>query len=85
MPIEQRYRVLYFGALASALGQREETVHSGAATVAELQAQLIARGGAWAALEAPSVRCAVNQCLAAPETALPTACEVAFFPPVTGG
>ena len=48
---------------------------------------LHARGGAWAEALAPerSLRMAYNQVMCSPETEIADGCEVAFFPPVTGG
>ncbi len=80
--------VLYFAALREAVGTEREAfsllpeIH----TVVQLRASLCARGGVWEALkEGKSLRAAVNQRLAAPDTALRDGDEVAFFPPVTGG
>jgi molybdopterin synthase sulfur carrier subunit len=55
--------------------------------VGELRAFLRDRGGAWAAALAPgrSLRMACNQLMADEATPLTEGCEVAFFPPVTGG
>jgi molybdopterin synthase sulfur carrier subunit len=55
--------------------------------VASLRQALIERGGVHAqclALGLP-VRVAVNQIMASDATPLTVDCEVAFFPPVTGG
>lgn len=81
--------VLYFARLREALGvQREElALPEGVTTVAGLRAHLRERGGAWdkeLAADRP-VRIAVNQDMAAPDTALRNGDEVAVFPPVTGG
>ena len=58
-----------------------------AGTIAELRAELLARGGALAEALAPgrAVRMALNQMLAHEHAGLSEGDEVAFFPPVTGG
>lgn len=81
--------VLYFARLRESLGlDREQIALSPSlATAGELIAQLRARGGAWEAELAPDkpVRVAVDQDMATPGTPLADGCEVALFPPVTGG
>ena len=82
-------RVLFFASLREALGTAAlEVAHSSElATLADLQAHLVAtHDGHWAeALGADNVVRAVNQEVAALDTALCDGDEVAFFPPVTGG
>lgn len=81
-------RILYFAALREQLGQASEQLDlpAGVATVADLRAHLVARGGDWSALaKTGALRVAVNQAMAKPETAVADGDEVAFFPPVTGG
>jgi sulfur-carrier protein len=82
-----KIQVLYFAALREALGIEREVIETDARTIAELRAQLCARGDAYAHGLAPgrNVRAALNQVMAAPETRLAPDAEVAFFPPVTGG
>jgi molybdopterin synthase sulfur carrier subunit len=81
--------VLYFAWLRERTGRAEErvVVPASVVTVADLIAWLRARTpGHDAAFARPRlVRCAVNQIFAAPDTALKSGDEVAFFPPVTGG
>jgi molybdopterin synthase sulfur carrier subunit len=80
--------VLYFAWLRERVGAAEERLDlpAGIDTVAALVAWLRARSpGHEAALSAPSVRCAVDQDFATPETPIRGGEEVAFFPPVTGG
>lgn len=79
--------VLYFAWLRERVGRAEEALAlpQGVATVAALRQHLINRGPAYASLAQPTVRVAVNQTMAGPETALGPGDEVAFFPPVTGG
>jgi molybdopterin synthase sulfur carrier subunit len=56
-------------------------------TVGAVRAHLVARGGKWAEALAPerALRMAYNQVMCTPDTELADGCEVAFFPPVTGG
>lgn len=56
-------------------------------TVGDVRQWLIARGDAWAEVlaEGRALRMACNQQMCQADTALTAGCEVAFFPPVTGG
>ncbi len=82
-------QVLYFSWLRERTGVGEEQITPPAdvATVADLVAWLKTRGpgfeAAFAAMK--TVRCAVNQDMAQPETRIKPGDEIAFFPPVTGG
>ncbi|SFU57834.1 molybdopterin converting factor subunit 1 [Pseudoduganella namucuonensis] len=79
----------FFASVREALGTSTETVAlpEGVSTVAAVRALLVARGGAWAQAlgEGRALRMACNQVMCQPETAVTDGCEVAFFPPVTGG
>ena len=79
----------FFASLREALGSSHETLTlpPGVATVGELRTFLRGRDEAWAAALAPgrSLRMACNQLMADDATPLSDGCEVAFFPPVTGG
>lgn len=79
----------FFASVREALGVSQEaaTLPAGVTTVGAVRAHLAARGGAWAEALAPerSLRMAFNQVMCDPETAINDGCEVAFFPPVTGG
>ncbi|CDG83008.1 molybdopterin converting factor subunit 1 [Janthinobacterium agaricidamnosum] len=79
----------FFASVREALGMSQEVLELDAplATVGELRVVLIARGGAWAEAlgEGRALRMACNQVMCHADTPLPDACEVAFFPPVTGG
>ena len=79
--------VRYFASIREAVGHGSEAVQTQAATLADLRAELIARGGVYADVLAPgrAVRMALNQDLCEASVALTDGCEVAFFPPVTGG
>ena len=80
-------RLKYFASIREALGTGSESLQTDAPTVAALRDALIARGGASAEVLARSrhVRVALNQTLCDESAALSEGCEVAFFPPVTGG
>jgi molybdopterin synthase sulfur carrier subunit len=79
--------VKYFASIREAVGQGSETVQTTARTTGELRDELIARGGAYAQVLArgKAVRAAVDQVMQAESAPLEEGCEVAFFPPVTGG
>ena len=85
----QLLTVLYFAWLRERTGTAEErlALPDGVRTVGELIAHLSARstGHAAAFENRLTVRCAVNQDFAGPDTPLGPGDEVAFFPPVTGG
>ncbi|MET3435500.1 molybdopterin converting factor subunit 1 [Sphingomonas sp. 1185] len=81
--------ILYFAWVRERIGLSEETVTPPpeVATMADLIGWLAARGGGYAeALAEPErLRAAVDQNFVALDTAIGRACEVAIFPPVTGG
>jgi sulfur-carrier protein len=79
--------VKYFASVREALGMSGEALQTSAATVAELRDELIARGGAFSQELArdKSVRVALNHTMTEEDVRLSEGCEVAFFPPVTGG
>lgn len=79
--------VKYFASIREGLGQASEVLDTEALTLGALRDELIARGGAYSVSLARDrlVRMALDQVMS-PETApLTPDCEVAFFPPVTGG
>lgn len=82
-------QLLYFAWLRERVGTGEESVAPppDVKTVASLIDWLIARGPGYAQafVNRRTVRCAVNQDFAGPETAIAPGDEIAFFPPVTGG
>jgi len=81
-------KLLYFAGLREALGTNgEEIALPGVVSdVAGLKAFLAARGAAWQVLaQSRSLRAAVNQQMAGPDSKISDGDEVAFFPPVTGG
>ena len=73
----------YFASVREAMGSSGETLETVATTIADLRAQLVARGAQ--TLARPSVRAALNRVMCTDDVALSEGCEVAFFPPVTGG
>lgn len=79
--------VLYFAWVRERIGLPRERVETGAATVAELVAELRAREERYAAAFADlsALRVAVDQELTDFDAPLAGAREVAFFPPMTGG
>ena len=79
--------VRYFASVREALGRDSEAVQTDAATLGALRDELIARGEPYAGTLARgrAVRMALDQVMSDESAALREGCEVAFFPPVTGG
>jgi molybdopterin synthase sulfur carrier subunit len=79
--------VKYFASIREAIGQGAEALATQAGTCGALRDELIARGGAYAQALArgKAVRVALDQVMTAETSELRDGCEVAFFPPVTGG
>lgn len=79
--------VKYFASIREAIGQGSELRETSALTLANLRDELLATSPAHAASLARgrSVRMAVNQVMSDETAVLNDGCEVAFFPPVTGG
>lgn len=77
----------YFASVREALGRDSETLYTQASTLAELRDALAARPGAagQALARGRSLRMALNQVMCDESAALVEGCEVAIFPPVTGG
>lgn len=77
----------YFASIREALGVGQERWQTQAQTVAELRQELIARDGVYAEVlgSTRALRAALNQELCEGSAVLQDGCEVAFFPPVTGG
>ena len=82
-----KVRIRYFASVRESLSSSGETVDTAAGTLAALRDELIARGGAYASALArgKAVRMALDQTMSDEAAALNDDCEVAFFPPVTGG
>ncbi|HEY8361030.1 MAG TPA: molybdopterin converting factor subunit 1 [Ramlibacter sp.] len=80
-------RIKYFASVREAVGQGSETLATRSETLGALRDELIARGEPYARALARgrSVRMALDQDMCDESAALREGCEVAFFPPVTGG
>jgi sulfur-carrier protein len=85
MNIELRF----FASVREALGTAHESVAmpEHVRTIGAVRQYLCQRGGAWgeALAEGRALRMAYNHTMCGPQTAITEGCEVAFFPPVTGG
>jgi molybdopterin synthase sulfur carrier subunit len=79
--------VRYFASIREAIGQGSESLDTSAASLSALRDELIARGAAYAdsLARGKAVRLALDQVMSDESAALRDGCEVAFFPPVTGG
>ena len=79
----------FFASVREALGTGQErlSVPDEVVTVGDVRAYLRERGGAWAEAlaEGRALRMACNQQMTGADTRISDGCEVAFFPPVTGG
>ena len=79
----------FFASVREAVGVSQEmlVVPDDVATVGALRAHLRARGSVWAEslAEHKVLRMACNQQMTDADAQLSEGCEVAFFPPVTGG
>ncbi len=79
----------FFASVREQLGTSQEnlTLPDGVATVSDVRALLVQRGGVWSTALGgeQSLRTALNHAMCGADTALEEGCEVAFFPPVTGG
>ena len=77
----------YFASIREAVGSGSETLETSARTLGALRAELIARAGPLGEALAPgrAVRMALDQVMQDESAVLTPDCEVAFFPPVTGG
>jgi molybdopterin synthase sulfur carrier subunit len=79
--------IKYFASIRESVGLGHEAFDTQASTLGALRDALIARGGAYAdsLARGRAVRVALNQVMRDESAALVDGCEVAFFPPVTGG
>ena len=79
--------IKYFASIREAIGQGSESRETAALTLAGLRDELLAASPRHAACLARgrAVRMAVDQVMRDETAALHEGCEVAFFPPVTGG
>jgi sulfur-carrier protein len=85
MNIELRF----FASVRETLGTAQESIAlpQHILTVGDVRQHLCQRGGVWAEAlaEGRSLRMAYNHTMTGPQTTITEGCEVAFFPPVTGG
>lgn len=79
--------VLYFAWVRERIGVPKERIETGAATVADLVAELKAREARYevAFADLSALRVALDQELSDFDASLDGVREVAFFPPMTGG
>lgn len=76
----------YFASIREDLNCESESWQTHVSTVGALRDELVARGPAYQCLASDQpVRMALNQEMCAPDAPLTEGCELAFFPPVTGG
>ena len=79
----------FFASVREALGTSQETLAlpEHVQTIGDVRAFLRLRGGVWAEAlaEGRALRMACNQQMTDAATRITNGCEVAFFPPVTGG
>ncbi|HYD59025.1 MAG TPA: molybdopterin converting factor subunit 1 [Noviherbaspirillum sp.] len=79
----------FFASVREAVGTSQENVSlpDDVVTVGDVRSFLRERGGAWAEAlaEGRALRMACNQQMTDAGTRISEGCEVAFFPPVTGG
>jgi molybdopterin synthase sulfur carrier subunit len=79
-------KVLFFASLRERLGcQSLDFPYQPNLTVAELKAQLKAKGDTWQQALEGAVLAAVDQDMVDDDRVIADNAEVAFFPPVTGG
>lgn len=80
-------KIRYFAAIREAVGQGGESLQTRSETLGALRDELVARGEPYATALArgKAVRMALDQVMSDESAVLREGCEVAFFPPVTGG
>ena len=85
--MSMQIEILYFAWVRERVGRSKETIETDALTVAQLVDQLISRDPAYgvAFKDLSQIKVAVDQELSDFTTPLINVCEVAFFPPMTGG
>ena len=78
--------IKYFASIREAIGRASEQRETAATSLAGLRDELLASGPAYACLDrGRAVRMALNQVMTEESVLLMPGCEIAFFPPVTGG
>jgi molybdopterin synthase sulfur carrier subunit len=80
-------RIKYFAAIREAMGRSSEDWDTSVTTLGELRQALVARDARddHPLASGRAVRIALNQLMCEEDALLTLGCEVAFFPPVTGG
>ena len=78
--------IKYFAAIREAVGRASELRETSATTLAGLRDELLVADSGYNSLSrGRAVRMALNQVMCDESAKLAAGCEVAFFPPVTGG
>ena len=77
--------IKYFASIREAIGCASEQRETAATTLAELRDELAADASHASLAKSRPVRMALNQVMSMETALLLPGCEVAFFPPVTGG
>jgi sulfur-carrier protein len=90
MKVTLNVNVKYFASIRESIGLGSEMLQTSATTLGQLRDELVARGGAYAecldaGFKGKTLRMALNQDMSDDAAVLKEGCEVAFFPPVTGG
>ena len=82
-----KVRVKYFASIREAMGMASQECDTTATTLGQLRDDLLAQGepAATALARGRAVRMALDQVMSDESASLREGCEVAFFPPVTGG
>ena len=84
-----KFNLYYFAQLREVIGVNQEQIDcpEHVTTVASLRTWMAGRGVPYADAFAANqtVRCALNRTMALDTQVLISECEIAFFPPVTGG
>ena len=82
-----RVTIKYFASIREAIGQGSEVRDTSAAALSGLRDELLlaSPSHAEALARGKSVRMALNQVMSDESALMTEGCEVAFFPPVTGG
>ncbi len=84
-----KIQLKFFASVREALGTSDESVDvpDGVATLGDVRAWLRTRGEPWREVlaEGRTLRMACNHVMTDAATRITDGCEVAFFPPVTGG
>lgn len=81
-----RVTIKYFASIREAIGHATEQRDTSATTLAGLRDELVASSPNYTSLSrGRAVRMALGQVMSDESALLSPGCEVAFFPPVTGG